>query len=227
MKICVIVNFMMTFKSFCLHLRGLSYRIMKFPRKWYHAIKARRNKNLTATIICNNCTAGFMLHDLSMKFRTPTINTLFYSFEDFFLFVNHLKEFQNAQIKEINSPYSYPVGLLQTECEGVKIGFVHYSSYKEAVKAWKERFSRVNFSNLYVIYEGIDISETQVDKLANLSYRKAILSSKNEELERRYPFYHGFSFYSKWRPGLIGDYKYWLSVRRNLDDFDYIAFLNE
>lgn len=217
----------MTWKVFFLHLHGLTCRLMAKPRAWYHGVKARRNQNHTPTIICNNCTAGFLLHDLSLQFRTPTINTLFYSFEDFMLFVNNLHEFQKAPLREVPSSYPYPVGLLQTNAGGVKIGFVHYSTFEEAATIWKKRFARVDDSNLYVIFEGKSVTAAQVEAFALLPYRKAILSGENEEFEKKHSFYHGFKFYRKWHPGLIGDYKHWLSLRRNLDDFDYIAFLNE
>lgn len=98
---------------FCEHLTGLSHRIMALPRKIYHKEKAKRNRNLSPTIICNNCTGGVMLHDLGLRFNTPTVNTLFYSFEDFLYFSLHIKEYQCVELlEEKNTKFKYPVGSL-------------------------------------------------------------------------------------------------------------------
>jgi hypothetical protein len=59
-----------------------------------------------------------------------------------------------------------------------------------------------------------------------VKYKKAVISNKNIKLETNYNFYFGFSFYNSWYPGKVGDYKYLFSLKRNLDDFDYISFLN-
>lgn len=215
----------MMFQRIRLHARGFVYRLLKYPRMWYHAVKAKKNNNFTPTIICNNCTAGFLLHDLQLQFRTPTINTLFYSFDEFMLFVQNLHELQHTSVYPIASSYAYPVGEIKLKGGAIRVGFVHYSSFEDAMTAWKRRFERVNFGNLYVLYEG-QITEKEVETFSKLPYPKAILSHKNVALETKYEFYHGFGFYKKWYPGIIGDYKNWFSLQRWLDDFNYIEFLN-
>lgn len=210
-----------------LHIRGLVYRIMSKPRKLYHKHKALYNTNIKPTIICNNCTAGYLLHDLSLQFRTPTINTLFYSFDEFFLFVRYLKEIQYAGLQEMKTEYKYPVAkIVLRNGEAIRVGFVHYHSFEEACQAWKRRFQRVNYDNLYVIYEG-RITEADVRRFSEISYPKAILYRKDKILEQTYNYYNGFEFYDKWYPGIIGNYTSLFSLRRYLDEFDYISFLNQ
>ena len=46
-------------------------------------------------------------------------------------------------------------------------------------------------------------------------------------LESKYDFYQGFDFYTDWKPGKILEYKHWFSLKRFLDDFDYVNFLNQ
>lgn len=215
----------MNFEKLKLHLLGLSYRIMSWPRKYYHRHKALRNTNKKPTIICNNCTAGFLLHDLSLQFRTPTINLQFYSFEDFYHFVMNLNELQFSELQEVVSSYKYPVAELKLRSGNViRIGFVHYHTFNEANEIWKKRFERVDFNNLYVLYEG-HISKDDVVKFDEITYPKAILSDKDDDLEKKYSFYHGFDFYDTWYPGKVGDYKGYFSLKRYLDEFDYVSFL--
>ena len=79
---------MIDFKIFFInHLKGIVSRVMANPRRLYHKKKAKNCYRDKCSIICNNCTGGVILHDLDLKFDTPTINTLFYSADDFvFLF---------------------------------------------------------------------------------------------------------------------------------------------
>lgn len=96
-----------------MHAKGFAYRLMKYPRMIFHKIKSRKNNNTSPTILCNNCTAGWVLHDLSLQFRTPTINTLFYSFDEFYLFVQNLQEVKGADLHEIESVFPYPVATIK------------------------------------------------------------------------------------------------------------------
>lgn len=42
------------------------------------------------SLLCNNCTGGFILHDLGLRFDSPTINMFFHGL-DFFDFIEHLE----------------------------------------------------------------------------------------------------------------------------------------
>lgn len=120
------------------HKRGLSNRIMRLPRKMYHIRKSRMNKNDSPTIICNNCVGGVILHDLGLKFNTPTINTLFFCFDDFLYFVEHLKEFSELDVYELKqTEHPFPVGVQEYKGRKIRVGFVHYASFDEGKAAWK------------------------------------------------------------------------------------------
>ena len=89
------------FKNFFVnHLKGLASRLMANPRRWYHKKKARNCNKENVSIICNNCTGGIILHDLGLKFNTPTINTLFYSADDFIFFVLNIRVFSKTLIPQ-------------------------------------------------------------------------------------------------------------------------------
>lgn len=98
-------------------------------------------------------------------------------------------------------------------------------TFKEANEIWKKRFERVDFNNLYVLYEG-HVSKDDVVKFDEIPYPKAILSDKDGDLEKKYSFYHGFDFYDTWYPGKVGDYQDYFSLKRYLDEFDYVSFLS-
>lgn len=51
------------------------YRRMqaRLHERWCN-VQRRRLRNSSPTIISNNCCAGFIYHDLGLKFNSPTIN---------------------------------------------------------------------------------------------------------------------------------------------------------
>lgn len=92
-------------------IKGLFYRVLKYPRLYYHKIKAKRHKgNSSLSIVCNNCTGGIILHDLGLRFNTPTINTLFFNFDDFYYFVQHIEVFAKKELLELkHNTKEYPI----------------------------------------------------------------------------------------------------------------------
>ena len=209
------------------HKRGLSNRIMRLPREKYHIRKSRMNKNNSPTIICNNCVGGVILHDLGLKFNTPTINTLFLSFDDFLYFVEHLKEFSELDVYELKqTEYPFPVGIQEHEGRVVRVGFVHYASFDEGKAAWIKRMKRVNLDNTFVVYESQMISDEELDAFSSIKYPKMVLSLTDKSRERKYSYYKGHQLYKNWFPGKILVYKGFFRTKRYLDDFDYISFLN-
>ena len=78
--------------------------------------------NLSPSLVCSNCTGGFLYHWLGLRFYSPFIN-LYMTNEDFLTALENWDLFIHSEIKEVkNSGFDYPVGegLL-----GVKIHFVH------------------------------------------------------------------------------------------------------
>lgn len=209
------------------HSKGLSAKLMKYPRDWYHKKLAKRNNNSSPTIICNNCTGGVILHDLGLRFNSPTINTLFYSFDDFLFFVKNIKAFSNVEMFEIKQDtHSYPVGGLELNGKVIKIGLVHYRSFLQGKLKWHERFKRIRYNNIYIIYEGGGIEEKCLNDFTKIPFKKRIYSCTNSYMQNKFAFYQGHDLYFNWYPGKILDYKHLLGLKRFLDDFNYISFLN-
>ena len=211
---------------FTMILNALENKLMCYPRRKYHQHKAKRNRNNNPSIICNNCTAGVLLSDLNLKFNTPTINTGIRNPEEFIYFVENIEDFMTAEMYELPfEKYNLPAGYIELKGKTVDIVLTHYPSFDAGRKKWKERMARLDLNNLYILYEGLRISENFLDSFAALPYsNKVVLSKKDKSIN--FGFYHGMSFYDNWKPGKILEYKSRISVKRYLDDFDYISFLN-
>lgn len=94
------------------HIHGLCHRLLKYPRLWYHKHKSRRLVNQDFSLFCNNCTGGVILHDLNLRFKSPTIN-LNIQPKDFIKFVRNLKEYMRCELEEIHDvSVDFPVGRL-------------------------------------------------------------------------------------------------------------------
>ena len=85
-------------------------------REYVYFIKLKiRKKDIS--ILCNNCTGGFILHDLGLRFDSPTINMFFHNL-DFFDFVEHFEYYIKQPLIQIKNPRydtkasDYPVAIL-------------------------------------------------------------------------------------------------------------------
>lgn len=100
-------------------------------------------------ILCNNCIGGFLYHDFSQKFQSPTIN-LQIEADGFLRMCSNLEEYMEKTLIEYDSPdntklfaewntHPFPIGYLGD----VKIFFQHYNSFGEAKDAWEKRSKRM------------------------------------------------------------------------------------
>lgn len=68
---------------------------------------------------------------------------------------------------------SYPIGLLDGKIE---VHFVHYDSFADAVSKWKERCSRINWDNIYVMLVQRDgCTEENIMEFLNLPFENKIV----------------------------------------------------
>ena len=110
-------------------------------------LKGRREvlKNKSFTLISNNCNGCFILHDLGVKFNTPTVN-LYFGMEDFIKFLERLDYYLALELEEAEWT-KYPIGKLGD----IKINFMHYENFKLAKEKWDERKKRIDKNNLYIL----------------------------------------------------------------------------
>ena len=179
-------------------------------------------RNRSASIISDNCNAGIILHDLGLRFNTPTVN-LFFRPTDFLLFLQDLPRHLTMIPSAVNdSSVSWPVG----DLEGIHIHFMHYENFDQAKEKWVERAKRVDFSNLFIMMTDKNgCSYEQIRKFDLLPFKhKVILTHKAyAEFDSAY---HIPGFEEQAEVGTLTDFKPGFWRRRYIDDFDYVAFLN-
>lgn len=182
----------------------------------------KRLINKTPSIISSNCNGGIIYHDLDLKFYSPTINLFFYP-KDYIKFISNLKYYLNCELKSPPNvqKLEYPIGLI----DDVMIHFLHYNTFEEAKEKWVDRAKRVNYDNLFFIMTDRDGCTYQdIYNFDLLPYKnKVIFTSKNYP-EFKSAFYIN-EFNRLGEVGILSSFKK-KSIKRYLDDFDYVLFLN-
>ena len=206
---------------------NISKTLKDVVRYWYYMPKRFRLKNKEPTILCMNCVGGMIYHDMRLQFRSPTVN-LFICHNDFLCFLENIEYYLRCEIEEIDGEgEDCPVGLMRRGDETVKLHFVHFHTFEEAVKKWQERCARVDLNNAFVIMEYAPIKEDDAwwHRICALPFKnKAILTGdtafEHPDLVHidiyNEPYVNGRIFAIK--PGTI--------LHRWLDDFDYVGFFN-
>lgn len=76
-----------------------------------------RLKYNSPTLVCSNCTGGFIYHWLGLRFNSPFIN-LFLWPKDFVCALENWDEFINSEVTEVISELIYPIGQIVTSGGG-------------------------------------------------------------------------------------------------------------
>ena len=127
---------------------GIQKRVLNFLHDKINAKNRERLNNTTPTLICSTCAGGFIYHWLGLQFRSPFIN-LFLTPEDFVKALENFDEFIDTPIQEVkDSGKDYPVGV---GALGIKVYFMHYKSFAEAIEKWNERKQRIDKNNMGVM----------------------------------------------------------------------------
>ena len=184
-------------------------------------------KNKSFSLISSNCIGGFIMHELGIKFRTPTINLFFYA-EDYLNFLENLEHNLVAEITQLKRyEYSYPVGLIDNR---IPVYFMHYKTFDEAMIKWKERSKRVDFSNLFIMMTDRDgCTEEYIKRFDNLPYHNKVIFT-NKPYPKYSSAYYIKGFEKQQSVGHLFQYKKNLSGvfgKKYYDDFDYINFFNK
>lgn len=197
-------------------------------RYLFHKRKQIRNKNKALTLITNNCVGGIVYHDLGLEFMSPTIN-LFFDNEDFFTFVNDIEYYANQEPVEVfDTGKNFPIGELRKGDKSIRLYFMHYKTFDEAVEKWKKRAKKIDYNNLFIIFEypqSLKKTDEIYKEFKNIKHTNKrmitnLVDFEDEEIV-------SFDIYDKnYYPGKLIDYKDKYGKKRYLDDFDYIAFLN-
>ncbi len=217
---------------------GMKHRIDNWFRKYrnkkeekYLLSLRKRNRKDHCSIICNNCVGGVIYHNLGLRFDSPTVN-LFITGREYLEFCKNLLYYSTCDLiqSEETMKNGYPVGVLIPKDElhiPVRVFFQHYKSFEDAKKKWIERFNRVDFDNLYFIWEFYD---TIYDNSLMYEFDHLPLNHKIIITHKSFPGIKNSFFihcYTNDKPiAKILEYN-GLTGKRYLDEFDYVGFINE
>lgn len=188
----------------------------------FKELRRLRLKNRTPSIIASNCVGTYMYFDMKLRYLSPTIN-LSFDMNDYVRFLENLRWYLEQPLMPYEDDrFDYPCGMVGD----VEVRFNHYKTFEKARDKWEERKQRIDWDNLFVI--GIDGDECTYESLR----RFEALPFENKVIFTHKPYPE---FPSAWYiPGFeerggvyrITDFTEGKRVRRYMDHFDYISFLN-
>lgn len=206
----------------CNVYRGIYEMLREREAMRYKNKKRRKLKNRDFTIIASNCNGTFMYYDMDLPYLSPTIN-LSIGMNDFVKMAGNLKWYMEQEIALSSGPEVYPIGMLVD----IRIQFVHYETFEQAVQQWNERKKRINWDNLFFVGTEKDgCTYETLQKFDRLPYKNKVIFTKQEYPEIRSAHYmRGLE--AEEEHGVLTNYKKQFRLRRYLDDFDYVSFLNQ
>lgn len=196
--------------------------LQRIEWRLYKECKRLRLKNRDATIIASNCNGEFIYYDMKLPFLTPTIN-LSFDMNDYVKLLENLPWYMEQPITPCeDNRFDYPCGMLAD----VEIRFNHYKTFEEAVAKWEERKRRIHWDNLYILaIDGDNCTEESMRRFDALPYAHKVIFTHPPRPDIKSAFYLP-GFEDRDGVGVALDFKQQFLIRRYLDAFDYVAFLN-
>lgn len=209
-------------------LKRLYRKILHYPFRYYNR-KRLRNKNFT--LISKDCVGALILHELGLRFDTPTINACFHA-GDFVKFCSDLKYYLSQELTEDSEntlKIGYPVGILGIDDRAIRVWFIHYETFRQAKEKWNERKLRVHWDNIFIIMtDGKGSNEEIAREFDSLPYEHKVLltyrdfpgvkSAVKMQVKK-------LNTYGLGAPEVFA-YKSIFSGKRVIDDWDYVSFFN-
>lgn len=202
-------------------IKVLEYlRLME--RGLYNKKKRAYLTNTKPTIIASNCVGTAIYDDMKLPVCSPTIN-LHMRMDDFVRFAGNLEWYLKQPLRRAeDSTVSFPVGMLND----IRIYFTHYDSWEQAERKWRLHIKRVDLGNLFIMgCEKDGCTYETLEQFERLPYQNKVIFTKKEYPEFPSSFcLHGFDVEEE-MGNLIG-YRDGFWLRRYIDEFDYVSFLN-
>ena len=187
----------------------------------------KRLINKGFTLISNNCLGGIIYHNLGLQFKSPTINLDFLP-EHYLLFITNLRYYASKPIAEVTGA-KIITGVIKGDSyhPDVMVRFHHYDSFLEAKEKWELRCKRIDFDNIFFLYEHYENENIKclLDFVTLASNKNNYLSIthrnhfvNNEKTVRNYKNDDKAGKLCKWMM---------LTGRKYLDEIDYTSWLNK
>ena len=117
----------------------------------------------------------------------------------------------------------YPVGIL----DDIRVDFVHYQSFDEAVEKWNSKLGRINLDNaFYVMTERDGCTHDDLIAFDELPYKNKVVFVSRPMPEISCSFDDPSFPVTGGQLDVLSNYVSKLSGRRYLDVFDYVSFFN-
>lgn len=204
-------------------LKHMYREILRFP---INRRNRKRLVNKSPSLISNNCNGAIILHDLGLRFNSPTVN-LYIPFPGYIRFCSRLEHYLSLPVDAmVEGPRDAITGCPTGRLEDVDIKFVHYPSFEAARDKWFERARRVDMGNLFLMLSQRDgCTPDDVCEFDALPFEQkvALVAQPMPEVScaRYFP-----EFVSGGELKVITSYISRFSGRRIIDDFDFVGFLN-
>lgn len=196
--------------------------IQRIEWRLYKELRQLQLKNRQPTIIASNCIGTFMYYDMKLRFNSPTIN-LSFDMNDYVRFLENLPWYLEQPVVPCRDDrFEYPCGMVGD----VEIRFNHYKTFEEAAAKWNERKQRIDWDNLFVVgIDGDDCTYESLRRFDALPYPNKVIFT-----HKPYPEFSSAHYLSGFEVlsgiGRATDFKDQFLIRRYMDDFDYVSFLN-
>ena len=197
-------------------------RLNRLLRKAVNWKYQNRLKNRYFSLLSSNCNGVFILHDLGLRFNSPTVN-LWITPHDFVRFLQKPQYYLEQSITFVDEPgVRHPVGRL----DDIKIWFTHYSSQEQALEKWNERAARLDYENLFILMSDRDGCTYQdLADFDALPYKNKIVFTHVP-----YPEFRSAYYLKGWeREECVGECYQFVngySGKKHYDAFDYVAWFN-
>lgn len=185
----------------------------------------KRLINASPTLVCSNCTGGFLYHWLGLRFNSPFIN-LFLWPKDFVCALENWEEFISSEITEVASNAYYPVGQIITRGGVVHIHFMHYNSFNEAIIKWNERKARMEKDpdKIGFMLTNWEDDISILKRFSKLPFRNKIAFTPG--VNYNIPCTYNLKGLEKIKTPKQVYYTQKFNGKRFIDQFDYIEFIN-
>lgn len=196
--------------------------ISRIEWRLYKELKRLRLKNRRPTIIASNCIGTFIYHDMKLPFLSPTIN-LSFDMNDYVRFLENLRwHLEQPVVPCEDDRFDCPCGRIGD----VEIRFNHYKSFTEAAAKWDERKQRIDWDNLFIIaIDGDNCTPESLRRFDALPYRNKVIFTHRPCPEIGSACYLP-GFEARGCIERATDFRDGFFIRRYMDHFDYISFLN-
>ena len=191
-----------------------------------HGAFRKKLKNETPSIIANNCFGTMIYYHLGLRYMSPTIN-LFIKKDEYLTFVSKLREYLDAEMTEVtDTDTKYPVGELVYDGKAVRIYGMHYKSFDELKEKWNERKKRMDYDNLFIVLTTLVFTKSDAAVFDDLPYGNKLVVTGRSECDRPYITFHKVLKDESYDIGRFVQYDSRFSVKKPMDDIDYVGFLN-